>query len=191
MNKDQICYHTVMLIIIVQFSFSCLRDNNDNNYLADMLRAFQNERINIAGSWLLIEGTTKRICSIDTILPPLVFYYGPEDCSDCAIAHLRDKTPLLKMSEKEGTFQVVFLFSPKPDDVKSIIEKISQLQPDYPVYIDVDGNINHEIIPSDVRFHTFLLDQDRHPYMVGNPLSSEKMMNVFRRAVSTHNDLKP
>lgn len=95
------------------------------------------------------------------------------------------------MSEKEGTFQVVFLFSPKPEDVKSIIEKISQLQPDYPVYIDVDGNINHEIIPSDVRFHTFLLDLDRHPYMVGNPLSSEKMMNVFRRAVSTHNDLKP
>lgn len=85
MNKDQICYHTVMLIIIVQFSFSCLRDNNDKNYLADMLRAFQNERINIAGSWLLIEGTTKRICSIDTILPPLVFYYGPEDCSDYAI----------------------------------------------------------------------------------------------------------
>lgn len=174
----------VFLVSLVSLSPSCQRDQSDSDHLANTLKMFQKERVNLPSSLLLIKGTEKRFCSIDPDLPPLIYYYGPNDCSDCAVGHLYDKISLIETARREQSFQVVFLFSPKPEDIKYVIDHISQMQFDFPVYIDVESIMNQRVIPLDTRFHTFLLDQDQHPCMVGDPLTSEKMMRVFQRALS-------
>ena len=35
------------------------------------------------------------------------------------------------------------------------------------------------------RFHSFLLDKEGHPVFVGNPLASDRMMELFKEALES------
>ena len=43
-------------------------------------------------------------------------------------------------------------------------------------------------IPSDLRFHCFLTDLERHPVIVGNPISDEKIKTLLFRYLSENSN---
>ena len=43
-------------------------------------------------------------------------------------------------------------------------------------------------IPSDLRFHCFLTDLERHPVIVGNPISDEKIKTLMFRYLSENSN---
>ena len=90
------------------------------------------------------------------------------------------------MADSLKTFQVVVLFSPKPEDVPHVIRALSEREIGFPVYVDYDGLMPATLIPTDQRFHSFLL-YDKHPVMVGNPLSSKALMSVFTKTLVSIN----
>ena len=53
-------------------------------------------------------------------LPKLIFYYDSASCSDCEIAHLTSIEWLYRKSSEDGTFEVLTIFSPKPEDYEVV-----------------------------------------------------------------------
>lgn len=172
-----------LLLMLPTFIMGCKSDIETRNVIR-MLRSFEESSIDLPDNLLKIEGQNSNFCQIDLSLPTMVYFHGNDECTDCAIYHLSDKEPMFQMADSLKTFQVVVLFSPKSEDVPHVIQTLSERETGFPVYVDIDGLMPATLIPTDQRFHSFLL-YDKHPVMVGNPLSSSALMKVFLKTMST------
>ena len=135
---------------------------------------------------------SRRIGNINTEdLKPARFivYYDSLGCSSCRISHLADIFPLLDMADTSD-FSVLTIFSPLQEELEDVRLKLMVADYDFPVYVDVNGTFGklNRCIPTDVRFHEFLLDEMGKPLFVGNPTSNEQLSELFTRVLSKHNN---
>lgn len=147
------------------------------------------------GSVIVIPDDLECICSrrIENIntedLKPARFivYYDSLGCSSCRISHLTDLFPLLDMADTSD-FSVLTIFSPRQEELEEVRLKLMVADYDFPVYVDVNGSFSklNGGIPTDVRFHEFLLDEMGKPFFVGNPTSNEQLSELFTRVLSKH-----
>lgn len=114
----------------------------------------------------------------------LIMYYSPKECSVCAVKHIWDFEVLYEMAE-EYDYEMLSVFSPGEDDYSELLEYIKLSEFPYPIYYDINSDFarKNTCIPEDSRFHIFLLDEDRHPVFMGNPLANEKMKEIFNQVM--------
>ena len=77
------------------------------------------------------------------------------------------------------------IFSPKEEEYDALVKELMIADYPYPIYVDYNGvfrKLNPQI-PEDRRFHCFLLDKNGYPVFVGNPVASERMMELFKTAL--------
>lgn len=120
---------------------------------------------------------------IDSSKPILVVYHDRLSCSLCEVSHIYIWQGLYEHSEIAG-FNIVNIFSPPESEYKALIEHLKRLNFPYPIYIDrydCFSQINE--IPKDRRFHCFLIDTEKHPVFVGNPLENEELKNLFNKKI--------
>ena len=122
----------------------------------------------------------ENICIEDLKPVRFVVYYDSLDCSSCRISHLAELYPLLDLADS-GDFSVVTIFSPRQEELEDVRVKLMIADYDFPVYVDVNGTFSrrNKCIPSDVRFHEFLINGQGVPLFVGNPTSNEKLSDLF------------
>lgn len=121
----------------------------------------------------------------------MVFFYGNDECSSCAIDHLKDDLLGFVDIEQSGKCKVVVLFSPSEDDLMDVQEKIRGLEFHFPIYVDFYGDFYrlNKDFPSDRRFHSFLLGADSHSVFVGNPLHGKKLYKVFEKVLKNKQNI--
>lgn len=170
----------MMLVVMACTSCKAGRETRD---LRKLLHSFESSTIELPDKLLKIEGQSKEFCRTDMSIPALIYYHGPDKCSECAITHLSDTETMFQKADSSRAFQVLVIISPRAEEVSHVIGIISEKQFVFPVYVDVDGHMSETPIPEDIRFHSFLL-YDKHPVMVGNPLSSSALMSIFTKALT-------
>lgn len=118
---------------------------------------------------------------IDTLKSnKLIIYYDSLDCSSCRISHLFDIYPLYTMADTSD-FSVMTIFSPKKSEVENTRFQLMLINHSIPIYLDKNGSfaqLNY-CIPTDQRFHSFLIDENAKPVFVGNPLSNIRLKKIF------------
>lgn len=177
--------HAVLLFLGMLFFVFCGRES-ESTYLRDMLSSFEAKSIHFPEKMLCVENGVPGFRDVCISLPTLIIYVGPDECNDCALAHLLEKDTLFKWAEESKSFQVYVIFSPSHMDVPEILEKITAYRFPFPVYIDTEGYLHEQkAIPDDTRFHCFLLDRTQHPVLVGNPLGNTKMETLFWSVLRT------
>ena len=128
------------------------------------------------------------IINKDTLKPyKLIVYYDSLDCSSCRISHIMDLYPLYEMADT-CEFSVMTIFSPKKEDLEEVKFQLSLANHQEQIYVDTYGtfSILNQCIPSDQRFHTFLVDSNGKPIFVGNPLSSMQLAEIFQNIIQSH-----
>ena len=111
----------------------------------------------------------------------LVNYYDSTDCSSCRNAHLVDLLDLYELGDRHPEFQVLTIFSPADDRYDEVMAELMRNDFHYPVYVDYEGLFRkaNPQIPSDERFHSFLLDKNMSPVFVGNPVAGQELWRLF------------
>ena len=125
---------------------------------------------------------------IDTLQQlKLIVYYDSLDCSSCRISHLMDIYPLYDMADTSN-FSLLTIFSPKEEDLAEVRNHIVIQNLPIPIYIDADGSFSklNKSIPTDKRFHSFLIDDNNKPVFVGNPLTNSSLAEVLRTILEEH-----
>lgn len=149
------------------------------------LKAFMEETIIVPSDLVqIVDGETSTCGQIPSV-PVLVFYHDSLSCSSCQISHLADIQRVYELSDSMGTFVVMTIFSPKPEEYDEVLRNLEIREFEYPVYVDVTGSFvsSNGCIPTDKRFHSFLTDSDRHPVFVGNPISGARLWELFEQAL--------
>lgn len=129
------------------------------------------------------------IINKDTLKPyKLIVYYDSLDCSSCRISHLMDLYPLYDMADTSN-FSVITIFSPKKENLEEVRFQLKITDPLAPTYIDPSGSFakSNQCIPSDIRFHTFLLNGDGRVIFVGNPYINKKLKELFLEILNSQN----
>lgn len=149
------------------------------------MKEFMSNEIALPVELTEIKGGHMRSVKMTMNKPMLIVFYGVDECSSCAIDHLKDDLLGFVDIEQSGKCKVVVLFSPSEDDLMDVQEKIRGLEFHFPIYVDFYGDFYrlNKDFPSDRRFHSFLLGADSHPVFVGNPLHDEELSKIFEKVL--------
>ena len=162
------------LLFILLLVVSC---SNRNVQVAKILTDFQKNEIVIPDNLIRIE--KGKVLGMEPLpdRAKLIEYIDSSSCSACHIAHLEIVDKL---------FDVVVVFSPRAEDASEVLRMLLAKKYKYPVYFDGScefAQINRTI-PSDQRYHTFLIDKRGTPIFVGNPNQSDALYNIFVKSLS-------
>lgn len=115
---------TILLAVIVAAIVGC---NDKRVAVRKALLEFESGNIVFPEKLLKVEGVA---LSFDTLpsatLLRYVLYYGPEDCSECAISHLMEKSAIFDMADEMGSFVPIIVFSPVPEKAEELRNSLIQ-----------------------------------------------------------------
>ncbi len=151
------------------------------------MRVFMSREITLPDGLLEIVSGRFSIRDYTLEKPTLVFLYGPEECSSCAIEKMIEHSLDMDALQESGKCTVLVLFSPEEGNQYDVLNQLLNIELPFPTYLDMEGNFNNlnENFPSDIRFHCFLLGMDGHPIFIGNPLHSPALHNLLEKTLNT------
>ncbi len=175
-----------LLLVGLLFVFSC----GERNTAMKEYKQFQQSRITLPERMIRIgQGIREDVVYKRSGRPLLVNYYGPEECSSCAVSHLHDNIKFLNMSQRDGNFDFIVIMAPPEEEREMVIEQTLAMSLPLSVYID-DAYYMESlgVIPADAALHSFLLDADGKPVFVGSPLWNESAKERFQAKISKSAD---
>jgi len=120
-----------------------------------------------------------------TDCPVLVRYYGPDDCNECALSHMRENEELARWAAADKSFYLLIVMAPKDEDRNGTIERVKDMRSSLTVYFDESYYFeSQKVIPQSDKMHTFLLGDDRKPKYIGNPLKNESSKKRFMKSLN-------
>lgn len=180
--------HLYKLLIITSSLCICLTSCNEKAKLKRAMSDFMESEIVIPNEIECIYNRQVDKIKLDTLQQlKLIVYYDSLDCSSCRISHLMDIYPLYDMADTSN-FSLLTIFSPKEEDLAEVRNHIVIQNLPIPIYIDADGSFSklNKSIPSDKRFHSFLIDDNNKPVFVGNPLTNSSLEEVLKTILEEH-----
>ena len=160
MSKAKI-YHFVFSTLLVSLLFvGCERSK-----IARELRSFMSTTVTIPDGLVKVERGNSLDDTHFGCGPFLVIYHGPEECSTCILSNNYTDCSYLKRIESTGKCEVLVIIAPHEDDTEAVLDFMRSMNNDFPLYLDQFGNFEllNRSLPVDIRFHSFLLDENRHP----------------------------
>lgn len=78
------------------------------------------------------------------------------------------------------------IFSPSEDQLESVMCFIWERNIDIPIFIDVNNQFGmmNDFIPSDYKFHAFLLNDSNKIVLIGPPNYNKPMWNLYKEMIS-------
>jgi len=182
LNKTAIKYFTFALLLILSIS-AC----SEQTKLSQELATFMNQTIAFPKHFLKVESGKVELSRVDLDKQILVLYSDALSCNLCLINHLHEKIPIYELADSLKTFTAMTILSPKEEEFEEIITGLLDRNFNYPVYIDTgDFSYLNTCIPEDHRFHSFLINQEKKPIFVGDPISSINLWDLFCKVVDNN-----
>jgi hypothetical protein len=121
----------------------------------------------------------------------IFLYVNDKECVRCWLK-LPNWKILLSDIHKLTNSDVEMLICAQPKD-KDVLEKIMKEERFYvPIYFDYNGvvnGINH--FDNNTHFHCFLLDENNHVILIGNPVQNPKIRDLYIRTICERLGIKP
>lgn len=116
----------------------------------------------------------------------MVVYVDSAECSSCALGKLRFWNPLIQEAQdKKIDIDYIFILAPKPESMDDINMELEITDLQSSIYLDTAYVFKkrNPAIPKETKYHSFLLDKKGNVQFVGSPIDSEKIKNVYYKAL--------
>lgn len=176
-----------IVVFAIYLLFGCNVNNKPSKVAATLEGMIGEEVILPLDSFLCYQGLKEKE-TVNRHLSEykLVVYMDLISCMSCGLKTMHEWDVYVELSDSlEGVFDILFIVSPKHNELGLVKIKVLSENFKYPVFID-DKNIFSKInpcIPSEEQFHVFLLDKDNRIILVGNPLKSNKIHNLLIKSM--------
>lgn len=176
-------------IVILLFVAACSVCSCDRMRLKHNLERFSGSEIVFPpGLQMLLGGRDTVIDGFADARTRMVVYFDSLGCSSCRVTHMPEWNEVVDYArQSEGRFGVLFVFSPKQGRRfrHEVRTSLRSSHFDYPVFLDTAGAFprSNPSIPSDKRFHTFLLDGENRVVMAGSPENNERLWQLYKEEI--------
>lgn len=166
------------------FWLTLLSAGCSNYRIKKELEQFVNSTVEIPSMEMVLNGkSVSPLFKHQTLnIKLLVYYTSPKGCLSCWISHLYNFERTFGTEINTAFTPIVIISLDDDSTYKDVFNQLISQPHLYPIYIDKTHlfeqvNIN---LPTDFRFHTFLLDKNNRVVLVGNPLSGGAMEKLFK-----------
>ena len=168
----------LLFLLLLPVITSC---NGEVRRIRQTLAAFEKTAIVLPQDMLYVKGGERGFGYQESPGPKLVYYVDSSECASCAISHLNVFAPVFDWADSLHSYFVVCLLSPSEDKQFETLLDLEMFPFDEKVYVDVNASFRHAnpSIPSDARYHCFLIDENGYPIFVGNPPAGNKIRSLF------------
>lgn len=174
----------IFLVFLSLCAFAC-EDANDPNAISQAKKLY-GKKIEFPTQYFSL-GSGERIFSIDAELAKplkIVTYLDKNSCSECALRILLRWEELLHeiSGDLVGFIPVVY-----PNDLSDLTDALQILQINFPLFYDVENiflNMN-KLEKTLARNRTFLLDSNNKIIVIGEPLASQKLWQVYKNTAKS------
>lgn len=169
----------VRLIILLGL-FLCI-DGCSNNRIRDVLETFLSQEVTFPSTLICCSSDTDGVTSLRDSIPKLIIYVDSTQCSSCRVSHLSEYIPLYDDALRSRRYTLSIILSPPMSEYGHIAHLLELYNYPFPVFLDKSHSFRKEngFIPDDARFHAFLTDQANRPVLVGDPVRSKKIRQLF------------
>lgn len=115
----------------------------------------------------------------------LVVYSDSNNCSGCYIDHLSRWNDFLYLENDGLGVNFYFIIEARNNETEKLVPLLEDCDLRHAIYIDENSSFrkSNPNLPEESFFHTFLLDQNNNVLLVGNPLSNERMENLYLKTI--------
>lgn len=168
----------VVTILCLQLFISC-------NSIQSSMRSVSGHIVSIPDSCTIVYGNSAVPMLSSPVHPVFLVYMDSSECSSCLIPKLHRYDDLYAESIRTQQFTLCIIISPKKHFCRQIVPYILSQSFQFPVFIDKEYRFYdlNPHIPTDERFHYLLTNSEGFPIFVGDPLRSDRLMQLFRSAV--------
>jgi hypothetical protein len=131
----------------------------------------------------------------DTLLPDfvkiptkLMVWYDSQGCTSCEADKMYMWGDIANFADSLAQwFNIIFLFTPKNEDIQGVVMALKREQFDYPIFIDQNGTFvkQNPKLPKNRQLHSFLLDKNNRVVLVGSPLHNPSLWELYKRTIQT------
>lgn len=168
----------VLIIFVIEFSFCLSSCNSYQRKVRNIVKEWSGKEIVFPSLDAKIMGRDTIISCISDYKYKILTYIDTTGCSACRLRLFDWK--ILKKEIDKLPEEVPLFFVVQSKNYKEFeeIQKVNKFT--YPVYYDYDGmldKMNH--FPDDPNFQTFLLDKNNRVVVIGNPVTNDKMWQIY------------
>lgn len=172
----------IILYLLALLLFSCRNDKKEQ--LAQLVEQWQGKQIVFPEQITF----TRYLDPLDYQIPQapykVLVYVDSIGCMSCKL-QLPKWKELIRYTDSVSGRTVPFLFFFHPQKEKEMLYLLKRDRFEWPVCIDradALNSLNH--FPSDIRFQTFLLDQENRVKVIGNPIHNVAVKDLYLKYIT-------
>lgn len=173
-----------VLLICTAF-VSC---NSRQRETRDVLSEMSNDKVDIPfskmGCFHSDADTLRNVLKVEQRYT-FVHYVDSSQCSPCALDRMYSWNKYVDEYNKKGV-RFVFIVEPKIEQMEDVHFSIASSGLHSPVYVDslFAFRKQNKNLPTDQKYHSFLLDKLGHVILVGNPLQNSKIEELLDKIIN-------
>lgn len=154
------------------------------------LRDFIGSDINISGLDTINASLSKND-SINSVLEKnkVIVWLDENDCSICKLTHSEEWFRVYSFcNDSVNDAEFCMIFSVKPSHTKEkFYHKADSMKLPFTILMDTCSIFysNNICIPTDSKYHVFVIDKESKVRLAGNPLHSKQMMDLYMKGLIT------
>ena len=157
------------------------------NRLAKDVEKFMGQQIILSTDWKAVWRGRDTVVTDFTKTPiKLVVYHDSLMCSTCQLNRMNDWDEMVAYADSLAQwFTIIYLFTPKKEDMGKVNMALKAGKFDCPVFIDplADFVKENPKIPQNQRLHSFLLDRNNRVVLAGNPLYNTPLWVLYKSII--------
>ena len=172
----------LFITFIVPLLYSCT-----NNRLVKEVELFTGKHIILSSDLRTVYNGKDTVLANFTEVPiKLIVWYDSLVCSSCQVSQMHEWCDIINYSDSLAQwFSIVYIFSPKYEDMDNVnmLLKVDKLS--YPVFIDPNTTFVRENpeLPQNNQLHSFLIDRNNKVVLIGNPLYNPSLWALYKRTI--------
>lgn len=177
--KNTTLYSTFFFLVLIT---SC----STHRFVKDVEQLMQ-QQVTFPSDWRAIyKGKDTVLTDFWDTPVKLIVWYDSLFCTPCqAIAMYKWYNIVDYADSLAPSFRIVYLFSPRKDDIGIVYRTLKADKFEYPIFIDHQSSFakQNQGIPKNQDLHSFLLDKNNNVVMVGNPLHNPRLWELYKMVI--------
>lgn len=119
----------------------------------------------------------------------LIVYIDSAECSSCRITDFSRYISFFEKSDDSNDYVLLPIVSISDTNIGSISYRIKHLHFPFCFFLDINNSFleSNPFIPTDSRFHSFLIDPDGHVVFIGDPTLNDNLLKLFHMSFNNLN----
>jgi len=194
-KKGKVNTRPLLLLLLVGCSVCSCKNHNKRNEIIKIVNEWAGKEIlfpeNVPCYAVGKESSPKLCDSWFQKEFKILLYVDSSGCSDCRL-RLFEWKQLMETADSLFQGKVGFLLFFQPKSVREMAPLFARDRFDYPVFMDVNGTINHlNDFPKAAEYQCFLLNKNHEVLMVGNPVLNRHVWELYKLQIDNKKIREP